>query len=245
MAENLAVERNIAVLDRQTDQPSLFYAVLDCVPRQKGYTAVNLKHANEQRGITALERRRKDGPPRGKAAVEYTAIVILLGKEKRLREQFLNRQLFSAQLLAQRCRRHKYDFLALLHQLVPVVAVQRLIEHIDHVQLAAFHVLDQIFRLTDRDADRHFRVEFAVQMQHCRQLETCKRLNRADMQRTVQLCRGCDRHARLIDLIHHVARMAEKTLARVGQRDTLAHAVEQTRVQFLLQLTYLHRYRRL
>lgn len=83
VAENLAVERNIAVLDRQTDQPSLFYTVLDRVPRQKGYTAVNLKHANEQRGITALERRRKDGPPRGKTAVEYTAIVILLGKEKK------------------------------------------------------------------------------------------------------------------------------------------------------------------
>ena len=106
-------------------------------------------------------------------------------------------------------------------------------------------MLDQIFRLTDRDADRHFRVEFAVQMQHRRQLETCKRLNRADMQRTAQLCRGCDRHARLIDLIHHIARVAEKTLACVGQRDTLSHAVEQTCVQFLLQLAYLHRYRRL
>ena len=60
------------------------------------------------------------------------------------------------------------------------------------------------------------------------------------MQRTVQLCRGRDRHARLIDLIHHIARMAEKTLARVGQRDTLAHAVEQAHTQLFFQRFDLH-----
>ena len=46
-------------------------------------------------------------------------------------------------------------------------------------------------------------------------------------------------------LLDGACRMAEKTLAGVGQRDALAHAVEQARVQLLLQLTYLHGHSRL
>ena len=56
VAEDLTVERDIAVLDRQPDQPALLYAALDRVPRQKGHAPVNLEHTDEQRGISALER---------------------------------------------------------------------------------------------------------------------------------------------------------------------------------------------
>ena len=245
MAEDLTVERDIAVLDRQPDQPALLYAALDRVPRQKGHTPVNLEHTDEQRGIAALERRGKYRAPRGKTAVEHAAVVILLGEEERLLEQLLDRQLAAAQLPAQRRRGHEHDLLALLHQLVPVVAVQRLIEHIDHIQLAALHLFDQLLRFANRDTDGDLRIVFPVKMQYGRQLQARERLDRADMQRAVQLRRGGDRQARLIDLAHDLAGMIKKTLARVGQRDALAHAVEQARVQFLLELADLYGYSRL